>query len=518
MAAATMNPPDSPSESRDSSTTGDEAQVAQATRGTALNLLGAVVAAVMGFVSVIIVTNKFGTAGAGVFFAATALFTLAGNAAKLGAEHSLTYFISRYRQRDQHGSVLAIVTTALTPVAVLSLAFTYLGLFLAPWLTDVLIDDPQYAFDMRRMIRVLALALPTWAMSQAMFGATRGFGTMRPSVFSGQIVRPISQVALVTMVAVLTDSLWLLAVAWGISSVLTLVPVTRWLINRLAQIDAEPTDVGQEFWAYTRPRALSDMLHSALERLDVVLVSAILSASAAGVYGAANRLILAGQMVMIATAQSLAPHLSAGFAAGNHKQAEKLLRTITGWNVTLLWPVFISLAFGAEAILPIFGGDFVEANSLVIVLSLSFLVITFLGMGDTLLLMTGGSTASLVNHIIALVIMLGAAYIMLPTIGVVGAAWAWSLSRIALRALSVGRVWQTDRVHAIGRPVLVAAGICVLAYVPLGVLARVLLGATIPGLILAVAGGVAIHLGFMTIFRKDLELDQFMSVVLKRGS
>ena len=498
-------------------------QVTQAARGTALNLVGAIVGAVVSFATVGLITNVYGQTGAGLFFAATAAFTLAANSARLGAESSLTYFISRFRADGRHGEISATIRTALAATATLATALGIIGLIAAPQLSDVLTSDADASATATTMIRILAVAVPTFALSQAMFGATRGFGTMRPSVLAGQIGRPVSQLLLVLVVIATTDSVWPLAVAWAVSSAITMASIGGWLRRRLAAVGRrtalqEPAESNpRTYWRYTGPRALSDLLSASLERLDVLLVAMFIGEAGAGMYGASNRLILAGQLMMIATAQSMAPLLSANFLKGEHDDARDVLRTISGWNVTILWPIFISLAFGAKTALSIFGAEFTEASSLVVVLSVAFLVIIGLGIGDTLLMMTGDSVASLINHALSLGIMVVAAVTLLPSVGIIGAAWAWALSRVALRALSVGRVWHTKRVHAFGPQIFTAMAVTSVAFVPTGVLSRVVFGESIPAVAAHVAMGAIIQLALLVMCRERLQLDQLLAVVARRS-
>ncbi len=517
-------------------------QVATAARGTALNLFGAVFGAIISFVTVGVVTNVYGQAGAGLFFASTAAFTLAANSARLGAESGLTYFVSRFRAAERHAAVPGVIRTGLTATAGGALVLAGAGVLAAPLLGRFITESPDSAGTATTMIRILAVAVPTYSLSQCIFGAARGFGTMRPAVLVGQVARPLAQLSLVLVVIVTTDEVWPLALAWAVSSFAAMVAGGAWLRGRVGELrtrvsqrsaearavaDKNPGgaadaggDAGDsttlergEYLRFTGPRALSDLLSASLERLDVLLVAVYLGEVGAGAYGASNRLILAGQLMMMATAQSMAPLLSASFLKGRNDDAQRALRTISGWNVTLLWPAFICLAFGARTALSVFGSEFAEASNLVVILSVAFLVITGLGMGDTLLTMTGDSLASLFNHAVALMLMVVASMVLLPSVGLVGAAWAWALSRIVLRSMAVGRVWMTKRIHAFGPPVFTAAAIAIVAYVPAGLLGRQAFGESVAAIGLNVVLGAVVQLVLVLRFRRRLEIDRLVAIV-----
>lgn len=495
----------------------DRSEVRSAARGSVLNLVGAVTAATVSFITVGLITNNYGRAGAGLFFSATAAFTLAANGARLGAESGLTFFVSRLRADDGHGALRPLVITALGATAAAGSLLAVAGVVFAPRLARALTTESTNVETMTVMIRILAVAVPAFALGQALFGATRGFGTMRPSVLSGQVIRPLAQLAFVIIAIILTTGVWPLAAAWAAASVTATVPAAIWLRRRLANITKPRRPFPAfDYWRFTAPRALTDLLSAALERVDILLVAYFLSEGDAGLYGASNRLIVAGQLMMYATSQSMAPHLSAGFLQGRYDDAKSLLNTLTGWNVTLLWPVFLGLAFGADTVLQAFGDGFVDGTPVVRVLALSLLVIIGLGVGDTLLLMTGDSMASLLNHIVALTVMVVTSAVLLPTVGLIGAAWAWALSRVLIRGLAVIRVWQTGRVHVFGRPVVMAALIALMAHVPTGAAAHHLIDNGVAAIAVHALSGLAIHLVLAARFRNDLQFDQLLLVLARR--
>ena len=490
-----------------------DARVRQAARGSAFNLVGAVTAAVVSFFTVGLITNTYGQSRAGVFFAATALFTLAANGARLGAESSLTFFVSRLRAEDRRGALRAVTSTALRATALVALVFAVVGFLGADTIAAALADDDENARSLAAMIRVLALAAPAFSVSQAMFGASRGFGTMRPSVIAGQLVRPIVQLALVAVVVVAAADVAALAWAWAGAAMVSLGVIALWLRGRLNRVDA-PADPfrSSDYWRFAAPRALTDVVSSALERLDLLLVAYMLGEAQAGLYGAANRLIVAGQLMMFATSQSMAPHLSAAFATEDNDDAQHVLHTVSAWSVTLLWPVFLTMAFGAETILRLFGEGFTDGTRLVQIFSVALVIIIGLGVGDTLLLMTGRSMASLINHILALLTMIGLSMVLLPRIGVIGAAWGWAASRIIIRLLAVITVWRTRRVHGLGAPVLVAGVIAVAAYVPTGWLLHRSIDNGLLAIGAHVAVGALLQIAASLRFRELLELDQLLAI------
>ena len=202
------------------------------------------------------------------------------------------------------------------------------------------------------------------------------------------------------------------------------------------------------------------------------MVAYFLGEAQAGVYGASNRVDRGRPADDVRHVTVAGSSSERRLQRGRHEEAKRVLQTVSAWNVTLLWPVFLTLAFGAETVLRLFGEEFTSGVRLVQIFSVAILVIVGLGVGDTLLLMTGQSMASLINHVVALAIMVTMSAALLPRVGVIGAAWAWAASRVIVRLLAVIRVWQTNQVHGLGQPVITAALIALAAFVPTGLFAH----------------------------------------------
>ncbi len=459
-------------------------------------MVGAVITTVAGFASLILVSRRYGQASTGVLFTAVGVFTLLANTAKIGTEASMTWFVAHARASGRRGAIARVVSAALSGSALAAMAIAVVAGFAAAPLATLLTDDPDLGEDMRALLVVLAVAIPGWALAQASLGAMRGFGSMRPSVMVGAVVRPGVQLVVLTVLVLMSAPLWVLGFAWLTAGLAAAVVGLRWLARRMGTIPATADDGRGEFWAHARPRAASDVLHGGLERLDVILVGALAGSAAAGSYAAANRLVLAGQLVLMAIAQAVAPPVATHLASGRPGDAEVVVQRVTGWSVVLLWPAMAVMVTGAPGIMTVFGEDFADTAIVVAVLGVGMALVSAMGPGDAVLLMTGDSRGSMHNHVAALVSMVVVALVCIPPFGAVGAALAWVVSRMTLRGLSVWRIQRATGIRSVGRQVPLAAALTLVAYTPVALACYV---AGLPGLatlaMVAVLGSAAYLVG-----------------------
>lgn len=440
-------------------------------RGSLLNLVGAGFSAVANVFVLVLLTRGFGKAEAGVIYAATSVFLVLEAVGRAGADVSLVYFLSR--QRALFGAVRrGTLRHALRPVAGLTVSMSLLLLVFAEPLGRVVGGGPHTA----DYLRILALFLPAGSLSQVVLGASRGLGSMRPTVVIDRLGRSLVQVVLVA-VAAISGSGTIAVFGWSVSYVpaalLALVWLRRALVGRPS--DAPPLS-GREFWGFTAPRALATVSQTILQRLDIVLVAAIRSPAEAAVYAAATRFLVVGQLGVQALSNAVQPPLSSALALGDLRSARVLYQTSTAWLVLLVWPMLLTSLVFAPLILTIFGHDYGSGVTTMVIIGLSMMMATACGFVDILLVMAGRSGYSLANTTAALIANVLLNLILIPHFGLTGAAISWAVA-IAINNLApLAQVYWSLRLHPFGWGTLLAAAVTV-----------VLFGG-LPGLVIALTG------------------------------
>jgi O-antigen/teichoic acid export membrane protein len=454
------------------------AQLRSLARGGGLNLVAAACAALANIGLVLVVTRGLSPVDAGVFFAATSLFLLAAKTSALGTPTGLVYFLSRSRALDHPGRMWRWLRIGVLPVVTVSAVAAVGLLVLAPQAAEAI--QPENPAPMTDFLRVIAVFLPLASLSDAFLAATRGTGTMRPSAFVEQIARPTVQLVLVLVALQIGTGA---ALAWALPYLLAAAVAWCWLRRLLVRPGrTASTDTGSEpqmagtFWRFTGPRAVTSVAQIALQRLDIILVTAILGPAEAAVYTAATRFLVVGQLVGQAFSQAVQPMLAAALARGDRPAGNLLYQTATCWLVLLAWPVYLTFALLAPAILRLFGAEYERGAPVVAILTLVMLVATGCGMVDTVLNMAGRTTWNLANVLLALAVNVTANLLLIPRLGIEGAALAWAGAILTNNLLPLAQVGRSLRMHPFGRGTLTAM-----------VLATTCFGA-VPGVVYLVSG------------------------------
>jgi O-antigen/teichoic acid export membrane protein len=511
---------------------GDDAarrDLASLARGGALNLVGAAATGLLHFALLVVVTRGLRAEGTGAFYEAVALFVILSSAAALGADVGLSRMVPRYRALGRVRDLRRGLAVGLWPVAAAGALLGLAAWWQAPWLADVFSRHPSPR--LAEFIRTFAVFVPVSALSLAVFAATRGFATIRPTVYLDKVLRPALQPLAVlaailagagsTAIALAYVGPYLPALAAG---VLWLAVLLRRAERRQADPAAQPEPprpLGRllgEFWRFTGPRGLAAVFQTTSLWLNTLLIGGLRSTREAGVYAASSRYLAMAAMAAVALRQVLAPKLSELLARRSTGRAGGAFQATTCWMVALNWPIYLALLSFGPVLLEVFGADFAGGEVVLVVLSATMLVATAAGPVDVVLLMGGRSAWNLANTVAALGANLALNFALTPSWGLAGAAVAFAAGILVNNLLPLAQVWRSMGLHPFGPGTGVAAALAAVSFGLVGLVVRALAGPTVAGLAVYTAAGCGLYAALLWRFRDRLEWAALRGVLRRPGA
>ena len=499
----------------------DGDDLATLARGGSLNLFGSAFGAVLAMGLLLAVTWGLGADEGGAFYEAIAMFNIVVIAVTFGADTGLLRFTAGSLARQEPVGLKRLLWVGLPPLVVVGALVVYLAnRFDDP--ISLWLGGEAHADTVRSYLLVMAAFVPVGALSLAVLGATRGFGTMFPTVAAERIGRPLVQILLVSTAALLGASATTVAWAWSSGVAFALVAGVLWL-RSLAQDRSVPDQSGRplatiahEFWAFTLPRSLASVFRVGVQWLDIILVGGLMSPRDALIYTVATRLLQAGFLAVDAVGQAVEPMFSSLLASHNEERAHALFKGATGWLVGLTWPLFLGMWIFAPAILGLFGGDYVEATTVIAILAGSALVGSGFGPVDVLLVMAGKSMWSFWNSATSLSLNVGLNFLLIPSMGLNGAAVAWAVSRIVANVLPLLEVRNLYGFHPFGGGWRAAAVASAVTFGAVGLVFRWLWGATLWVFVVYVIVALIGYIALVWRWRSQLQLAAFGALIGRR--
>ncbi|SDD33823.1 polysaccharide biosynthesis C-terminal domain-containing protein [Glycomyces harbinensis] len=395
---------------------------------------------------------------------------LAGALARLGTPTGLVYWVARLHKNGRDGAIGSVLRLGLWPAAIASFAAALALLAAAPM------------FARPDLVRLLAVFIPASVAMEALLAATRGYRLMGPSVVIDKLGRTVAQLVGLGAIALAgrATAQWI-TLAWVLPYLPAAVAAGWYLLRRHRATRPDPgfpdRVSARAFWGFTAPRAAAGVAQLGLQRLDIIMVAALAGLGPAAVYTVATRFVIVGQMASGAVGQSVQPRAAAAMAVGEPASARALYQTSTAWIVSLTWPVYLAVGLLADWYLQLFGTEYAggDARMVVWILVPAMMISSACGVVDSMLSMAGKTSWQLIDVSISLVVNVGLNLALIPSMGVVGAAIAWSAAVLVNNLVPLVQLWRTFGLHPFGvltRRTLLAAGlgfgVLPLAAVPFG--------------------------------------------------
>ena len=439
----------------------------------------------------IMIARLFGAHAQGVYATALSYLEVLGRTAVAGSDRGLQRFVAAHRADDRPELVTQALAAALRLSFRAALLVTGALVLAAPAIAR-LTGDVETAFTLRAM----ALAIPPFVFLIVLVSATLGARTSRVHLAVRGIAEPLLLAAAALVAWGLGAGLAGLAVAHALAYVaaaLVAVAGVRRVLGRgvLGQALRGPAQPG--FKRFAVPLGVSDMTVALLQRADVIILASFVEARVVAFYFAAEQLTRSVAGLRHALDGVAAPLLSESLHLQDRARLRHNLKLLTRWVALGTAPIAAALAALRPELLSLFGPQHREAAGAMGLLLLAQTTTGILGLTPVVLVMSGRSKVFLAMTLFAAAVNVTLNLLLVPRLGLTGAAAATATSVLALQVGLTALTWIVARVHPFSRDLakvlLAAALVCVH-----GALVKALLplpaAATIA---LVVAGGLVLY-------------------------
>lgn len=488
---------------------GSRRSLALIARSGSLNLLGTAAGAGLTLGLTAALARGTSPEVAGAVFSITSLFLVLAALAELGSDVSLARFLPRALNKGSSDDARVIIRTALLLAMLLGTGLTLAMVLLRQPVAAVL-SGPQQQEQVAIALVLLAVTIPFAACMNTLLAAARGLGSFRPTVLVDKLGRAGLQLGLVVLVVAAGGGLVALVAAWSVPYLLAAAQSLTMLRVRIRALPSSPHQATalrpllREYAVFTWPRAVSRLCQILMQRADIVLVAILRTPAEAAVYTVATRFLVLGQLAVQSVQQVLAPQTSRLLAAGAQDDAAEVFRVTTTWTMALTWPFYLWTMTAAPLLLSLLGGpSYLSGETVVVLLSAAALVVAAGGPVDTMLLMAGRSGLSLVNNLVGLLLLLALDLLLIPTLGINGAALAWATTMVVRNLLGVAQIRRLLGIYPYSTA---SVRVIISAALTMGVPSLLLRTAGFDGpvIVLAAVVGLPVYLGVLWRSRSAL--------------
>jgi O-antigen/teichoic acid export membrane protein len=445
----------------------------------------------------VVLARGLGPTAYGVYALAWRIAQLLVRFVTFGSVPALQRYLPAYDDDPARRSVVAGLAYATTLVfgGVLAAA-VWLS---APRINALTVDESSFPLTMRTF-GVLVVLLGLVAISAGIFRAVR---SARGEVVLNRLLRPVVRfVGGVTALSLGYSAAGVaggIVVSTGLLAVATL-PLTRRLTGVSSTLRGARTEA-RRFYNHAVPVAMSQLGKVFQNRLDVLLVGALLSASAAGVYNAVLVLVAVAWIPLLSFNQLLPPVASELYADGRVELLDGIYTSVTRLIVTTVAPLVAVLVAYGPVLLGAFGSTYTQGYGALVVYLGGVFVGSAVGATGWLLMMTDHQYARMALDWLLAVLNVVLTVALVRRFGISGAALGTSIAIAVQNGLQVLLLREFEGLWPFDRTFLppIAAGAVALA-------GMWLVRLTLPGTVAALVGtplGVGLYVVLLTVHGVD---------------
>ncbi len=402
-------------------------ELSEIAKGAGIVLFGTLLGTGLRYVFEVIVARTLGADLFGLFFLGFAVLKLAEIISTLGLHRGVLRFIALFQgeRDDERTKGTIILAVVLTCVVALTIMFLII-------LTSQFSAARIFKKDgLAPVLKAFALVIPLTSITTILVFSTQGFKIMRYRVFIREIIEPITRIVFVIPLFILGWKLFGALTAFIISIIIGTVLAYYFLRReypQLIQKNVKPILESRKILGFSWPLFLADFFGLLVIWINILMIGYFQSSQEVGVYSAAHRTALLGQVMLISFNAIFSPIMADLFNKKEYQKLEVLFKIVTKWVFSFSLPICLLMIFLSREILSVFGNNFTEGAACLALLAVAQILNSAIGSSGFLIMMSGRSKVNLINNVIAAGLNIGFNLFLIPKYGIIGAAAAYLIS------------------------------------------------------------------------------------------
>jgi O-antigen/teichoic acid export membrane protein len=415
-------------------------------KGAGITLLGFLGGRGVMFVLTFFLAKSLGPNDLGVYFLGITIIGFLTVLAPLGTDVGVVRFVAIYVSRNDISRAKGTILTA----AGLTLAVSFIIILFTWLLADFVGSKVFHERALSATLKLLVLATPLDSLMNVFLGGTRGFKLMQYSAYTKNLFWIGSRFVLaILLIWVFGMGLQGAILAYLGSSVLS-ATVALYYLNKLLPLNdfsIHPRFEPRGLVKFSVPMVFSTVIHNLMRQTDVLMIGVFLSATQVGAYSVAVRLIIVAEVFFMAFQPIFHPFVAELHDLKEFKRLSNLLKVLTHWGVAASFPIFLCLLAFPTFFLRFFGKGFLQAASCLSVLALAHIFSSLSSLPNAMIFMSGRSDITLKNNTALLVTNVALNYLLIPKLGILGAAMGTGISLLVIALIRIIEVYQLMKVH-----------------------------------------------------------------------
>lgn len=428
--------------------TGFSSQMSKIMKRTSIAMFMRLLRIVVSFSFNVLLARMLGAEGSGVYFLAYTITRISSVIARIGLDNTLVRFVAAHSSKNEWDRVTGVVRNGVLITVTLSLIATAIVILLAPYLA-ILFSEPQ----LTPALQIMAISILPWSLCIIYSQIMQGVNQIVDAIFLETVGIMLVNIPLLLLLTASfgTDGA---ALSFTISTVIILILGFRLWGKYVKKHsgNAKPDFDFKYLIENSLPLFWLDFTLLAVGMVDTLILGFFSDTDSVGIYNTVKRVSVLASAILTAINVVIAPQFAAMHANGDTENMGKLARDSARLVTMLSIPVVIAFVIFPTFVLSIFGEEFTQGSTALIILTIGQFVNAFTGSVGFLLIMTGHQkimrNISIGTSILFLILL----FILIPLYGIEGATWATTINNVVRNLLAMYFVYRLLSIITIPLP------------------------------------------------------------------
>ena len=417
-------------------------------KGTGIIFIGTIIGLLLGFIGRIILVRYITQTEYGIYCLALVIISIFATISTLGLSEGSTRYIAYFRGKKEEGKVRGVISSSIKIAIIASISLAAISFFVSDFISASLFNTPELSTP----IKIFSIAIPFTVLINVFIAIFRGFDRVDAQVYFNNILRPI--LYLLFLIAVVLFGLSFLGViyAYVLSIAVTCTVFVIYLMKKyplsIRSGSSVTNPMTKKLLFFSVPLLAVTMIQMIITYTDTLMLGYFKTPDIVGLYNAALPLANLVPVFLLSVNFLFVPIISQLYAKNLMAEMKRSYVVLTKWIFLLTLPIFFVFFLFPDVVLDfLFGSRYIGAAIALQILSLGFFVHASLGANTGILLIMGKTKLIMWIILVGSIINIILNAVLIPPLGIIGAAFASALSLIAIKIYSGIKVYQLSKIH-----------------------------------------------------------------------
>jgi len=417
-------------------------QMGHISRHSTVFFAGTIFTAATGYLFKIYLARVLGAEALGIYALGMTIVGLLGIFNALGLPYSAVRFVASYTATARFDLLRGFLVRGVFLLLIFNLVLGGAVLLAGPWVAVHVYHTPA----LNRYLGLFALIMIFGALTGFLGQVLTGYKDVaRRTVITNFIGSPLTMVFTLLLVGA-GLSLWgyIFAQVASALAVTALLAAAVWKLTpkKARTFSGSVVPIEREVISFSAVVFAMDALGFVMSQADKILIGFYLDARELGIYAMAAALVAFVPTVLQSVNQIFSATIADLHARGQGELLGRLFQTLTKWILGLTLPLGCLIIIFSRDLMRIFGPDFEAGWPILVIGTVGQLINCGVGSVGYLLLMSGQQRRLIRIQAIMAGVMVGLSLLLIPKLGLMGAALSAALTNAVSNVWYLREVWS----------------------------------------------------------------------------